>query len=100
MLTCHLSRIKQIMKNSVLAILLLYRVLYLAMPIDGAAIDNYNEALNYCINEGPMEMPPSYGSHFQRIVLPGSISVKNYRVTFSMKCQISLQIKSFWRILF
>ena len=50
------------MKNSVLAILLLHRVLYLSLPINGAAIDNYNEALNYCINEGPMEMPPSYGS--------------------------------------
>ena len=50
------------MKISVLAILLLHRVLYLAMPIDEAT--NINEALEYCINEGPMEMPLSYGSHF------------------------------------
>ena len=54
------------MKISVLAILLLHRVLYLAMPIDEATNieDKYYEALEYCINEGPMEMPLSYGSHF------------------------------------
>ena len=60
-----MSRIKQTMKIRVFAILLIHRVLYLAMPIDEASIDDkYYGALEYCSKKGPMEMPSSYGSHF------------------------------------
>ena len=53
------------MKIRVFAILLFHRVLYLAMPIDEASIDDkYYDALEYCSMKGPMEMPNSYGSHF------------------------------------